>query len=269
MLELKVSYAVEEDGLVQERFTPNGMARTEKMELEELAAIMKNLLIKVAKSALKEEQDKGFDKNPLVIIDKKLNKKEEDVSPFGEIVYTNRLESLEFVKDIYKMLVSKSRVDTGLYRDNHLVLFKGQTVASNVSQLEEWIKSNPVFNVGDRIRFVNAMPYASKLEREGISATRTKARLTKGHDKRQRSGSQVRQPNGTYFLTYKTASKLLGGAAKIKFEWINGKNLGLTGAPTRNRMGKPLRYTFAPTSKRKGYYTHPCLVIDILGANRK
>jgi hypothetical protein len=254
---LTVRFEIFEEGLSQERFSDNTTSRNQKMELEELVSYLKFSLKKIALEVLKEEQDKGFDDKPVKEVDGILNKSEDQVKPFGKIEYTARVAAADFLIPIYKRLIEKSPLDTGLYRDYHYVLLNEVLIATNLVQFSQYIEKAQ-FKEGDSLRFVNMVPYASKLERFGVTTDRAKTRYSKSTDKKKRSGMFVRQPNGVYFLTAKSINKNFKSNAKIKFEWINGSRLTGIDKPSVNRRGKKLRYSF---KSRKGYYTHPSIVV--------
>lgn len=255
---LTVRYEITEDGLVSERFTPVNKARDQKVELAELVSYLKFTLKNIATTVLKEEQDQGFDQTPVKEVDGVRNRPESDVKPFGKIEYTARVAAQDFLLPLYKRLIDKSPVDSGLYRDYHYVILNNQVIATSYEQLKMYLDKGPTFKSTDTLRFVNMLPYASKLERFGVTSDRAKTRYTGTTDKKKRSGMFVRQPNGVYFLTAKSLNRGFKSNARIRFEWINGGRLTGVDKPGTTRRGKKLRYTF---KTRKGYYTHPTITI--------
>lgn len=259
------------DGVKRDDLKPESDPLAKQSE-KELIAELRRTLIFVAERVLKEQQSLGFDKDPVVTVDGNSFKSVQEVKPFGKIVYTSKQAMDIVLGPIYEALLRRSPVDTGLYRDSHFVFFNGKQVANTAAGYKAWIESGPKFKDGDVIRFVNVMPYAGKLEREGrtvsqrTGANRRKKRMVKSTDKpRFRSGVKVRAPNGTYFLTVKSLARLYKYNSNIRFEWINGRRLDLSEIPKTNRRGGKLRTNFKPNSKGKsrGPYVYPSIVIRI------
>lgn len=260
MLAFNIDFSVEEKG----RKKPEYRIDTDlagEVTLEDLLSFMKSALITISSDVLKEEQAKGFDKNPVVAVDGKVGKPAIDVKPFGKIEIFARQEAATFLLAIYEQIVNKSPIDTGLYIDSNYVFLNGTQIAKSLYELKAWTEKKVPLKQGDVIRFVNVMPYASKLERNSVTAGKTKTRYGKARDKQKRSGSFVRLPNGTYFLAASQVRRKFKFNSNIRFEWINGSSLDLSGVPARNRRGKILRKTFA---SRKGSYVYPSIVVRIV-----
>lgn len=271
MLKGQVSITIEEGG----RKAPNYDFVADQfgdLTFEEFQDFIKSTLIITADTVLKEELAKGFDKDYLTVVDGVAGKNVYQVKPFGKIEYVSKAVAEDFLLPIYQGLLDRSAVQSGLFVDSHFVFWNGEIIARNITDLKNWTKVNGgKLKNGDLIRFVNMMPYASKLEREGTTnAKGINRRMVKSTDKRQKKvfGPRigVRAPNGTYFLTTRSIARKFKFNSLIRFEWINGANIDFTGVPTVNRAGKKLRRTFAPKKGgrgKKGSYTYPSITVRI------
>lgn len=259
---LAIRIEIFEDGLVKESLRGNGNFDTKIYDAQTLAMYLKEGLIGVSREVLKEEQGKGFDKNPVTTVDGRNTKDLEQVKPFGRIEFTARIAAEDFLVPVYEALIERSRVDTGTYVEAHYVYADKVLVAKNLEAFKTWTKSEASAN-SKIIQFINVMPYAGKLERLGITNTGGKVRIAKARDKRQRSGTHVRQPNGTYFIVARNIKKRFKNNASIRFEWVYGGNVDLSSAPTHTKSGKPLRRDFHPHSGRKGKYVYPTITIRL------
>ncbi|RTL04482.1 hypothetical protein EKK58_10495 [Candidatus Dependentiae bacterium] len=247
---------------VKEKYQRTGSMKSTKTatnidEFQELILFLKESLARIARQALKEEQAKGFDKNPNLLVDNRMGRSEDEVKPFGKIEYYSRAVAVDVLMPIYKAILERSPEVSGLYKRHNVVLLNKRLIASTEVELEQFLKKftpSPT----DVVQFVNVLPYAGSLERYGVSKGRQSGRMLKTRDDRKRSGLMIRQPNGAYYLTARAMIRKFKGNANIKFEWINGSNLTGIPKPTSTLSGKPLRYTFAT---RKGYYTHPTVTV--------
>lgn len=193
---------------------------------------------------LKEEQQLGFDKKPVTIVDGTPNKSIEQVSPLGSIEYVARADLNEVILETYRALLDKSKVDTGTYIRSHYVFLNGTQVANDLPSLTSWLASNPTFEQKDFIRFVNIQPYARKLERLGVTAQRSQQRSRK-HKKGE--GGTFKVPNGTYYLTARAIRSRYKRNSVIKFTFISGHDLGISGSFRNKKSGKPGRPYLYPT----------------------
>lgn len=246
--------------------------------LEQLAAIQQEILIQSSKEFLRENQREGFDKNPRRFVDNKAGLAEEMVRPFGKIEYLSRLSDVgPSMLSIYDEISRTSIVGrTGFYKATHLVFFRDKMIAQNRGQLKSFIDSKQTQRVkdGDVVRFVNAMPYARKLELSGASRGKAlKPRLTlAGRKKDRKKGIKTRKPNGTYWLAYKFAKRSHKGIAKsIAFEFLPGSTLGLDSKPIRSRnpsTGSKFRTRFKKDGRP---YLYPSikLIVSSEGINTK
>ena len=198
--------------------------------LEDLFRYTKNALINISEIALKEEQIKGFDKKPVLVVDNKFNRPVEEVSPLGKIQYIARASAKKLILYAYTTILQRSKVVTGEYFKNNWVFFNGNVVAKNILELERWLETRTSFEQKDKIRFVNMAPYARKLERLGVSkgSTTRKYRKPKKHEKR-RGTLSVLAPNGTYALSTRAIKQKFKNNSFIKFELMQGSSIGLVG----------------------------------------
>ena len=231
--------------------------------LLEFISWAKRTLIIVADDALRDEQSRGFDKKPITTVDNVVGKPVIEVNPFGKIEFNARVSQDNLLLPIYKGILERSKVVSGTYIESNFVFYNGRVVASNMSEMEAWAKKTKL-SEGDIVRFVNVMPYAGKLERLGVTAQRQQARRVLSSSKRKREkGVKVRVPNGVYQLTLRSQTRLSKRNSSLKFEWVNGSSMDLSGVRTSTKNGKPLRKTFHPRSGRKGSYVYPSIVVRI------
>lgn len=231
---------------------------------------------RIAYEVLLDEQSKGQfpkDKNEITVItDGKVGKSPDKVNPFGSVVFTRKLGSaasvgnVSFVMDIYQSLLQNSPRQSGTYQANHVILYNRKEVARTQREafiFQKWLSANIQDN--DVIQFINVAPYASNLEREGITRNRRSLREVKTKDKRKRSGAKVRAPNGVYFLAYKALNSRgdLKGIAFSKFEFIQGAKFSGS-VITKVKRSTQFREDFHPDNPTyKGPYTYPSIRIYI------
>jgi len=236
---------------------------TASKTLKDMLDESKLITREIAREALREEQKGGFDKKPRTRVDNVFDKSERDVRALGKIEYYARQDFSEAIAAIYDRLLTLSPVGTTKnYINTHLVIVNGRTVARSKNELSSWLKT-AVFNQNDKIRFVNAMPYARKLE---LNSTR---RITSGADKgstnkkkrfgpsSQKKTLKVRKPNGAYFLTARFArSKFKSVASFVRFSFLTGDALGL--------QSNAIRPGYRTTFKKDGRpYLYPTIVMDV------
>jgi len=225
-----------------------------KEDLKDVLEDIKSLTITTSKEAFREERTRGFDDNPLVLVDGRPNR-EENVRYLGKIEYVARVNFKEMVLAIFDKIYSTSRVDTGLYREMNWVFVNNKVVAKTRAELDAFMDSGQLKQT-DSMQFANRAPYAHRLERLGVNNTRTKTRLGKSRDKKQRSGPMVMRPNGTYHLAYRSVKRLYGNNVTVKFELLPLGYLGLSNALPG------LRKDYSPEGKyKKGDYLHPTITI--------
>lgn len=218
-----------------------------EITLQDLLRWTKAALIVTADEVLKEEQGVGFDKKPLMLVDGKQGKDIGAVSPLGQIEFVARQDFTEIVLSAYTALLDLSKVLTGRYKASHYVFHNGHQVATDLSTLQSWIKSQPNFAERDTIRIVNIQPYARRLELLGVTADRQKRRTEdKGRRKGQKTGQMLKVPNGAYQLAYRRIRYMFKNNALIRFKFLPGSQLGLSGKFSakwgRGRAGRPYLY---------------------------
>lgn len=237
-----------------------------KATLSDFIKFVKKSLIVIAADVLKDEQSRGFDKNPIVVVDGSVRKPIISVKPFGKIEFiSSQTAGVDVIKFVYEQILGKSKVVTGTYYKGNFVFHNGNLVATDDSELLTWIKTNPPIKPGDIIRFVNVVPYARRLERLGVTAQRTKTKQVKSRDKQKRSGETILGANGVYFLASRAAASRYKNNVKIYFGYILGSTLGVQNFPTIGRDGKPLRRTYKTKGKPKntGPYLYPYIKLTV------
>lgn len=244
-MEFAVDFAVYEKGRKAPQWTIDSDLNGE-MTLQDLLQFTKSNLILIADHALKEEQARGFDKEPVVAVDGRIGKPVINVNPLGKIEFTARLENLnEVLLDAYESIQKRSPVRTGLYKSSNYVFLNGTQIATDLAGLKAWLAKEPEIGPGDLFRFVNIQPYARKLERYGITAQRKSYRTQKSRDSKGRSGfgGRILAPNGTYYLTTRSLERKYKSNLKISFAYVPGGQIGLSSArfKTGNVRGKVSR----------------------------
>ncbi len=249
--------------------TENGKAAPEydtdftgKLTLQNLLDHVKGSLISIAKDALEEEQGKGFDKTPVLIVDGRYNKAIADVKPFGKIEYVARQDMDQILLETYQAILDRSPFLTGDYKSSNYVLLNGTTIATNMDELIAWLATNPGYEERDFFRFVNIEPYARKLERLGVTYGNEKysTRSTR-FQKDRKTGVLLVQANGTYYLTSRSIRRKYKANSVIAFSYITGDFLGLN-----NREGGKHHFKKEngkrTTSGRT--YLYPCITISVV-----
>ncbi len=249
--------------------------------LEDLFAYTKGTLIGIADAVLREELANGFDPGYVTVVDNQFNKPIIDVNPIGKIEFQARQEMKTICLETLQLIISKSPVDTGRYKNSHVVFLNGTQIATDIAGLTAWFASNPVLKDQDLFRFVNFQPYARKLERLGVTAGDGKfssrsIRKDKSRDKRGRSGTHILAPNGVYFLTSRAIRRKYKKNSVIAFKFISGSE-GFLNVPgqfkTHNpsgarNVGKGLNYSGRGTHKIKPpnqgrHYLYPSITISV------
>ena len=262
LLDIKLS--VEEKGKSSPRWEVERDS-SGALTLQEIMEFLKTALIQVSGEALKEEQAKGFDKNPLILVDKR-EKPVTSVSPFGRIDIISRADMAVALLDMYDFILARSPVMTGQYISSHVVLAERQIIARDRKELEDWIKNTSDKSNIKTYHFINLMPYAGMLERESITSKNRgmhgKVKMVKSRDKRKRAADangMVRAPNGAYFLAHR-AFKNKYKSLLAFFQFTPLKSFGISAPLSGHVNGKKLRGTFAESNKKyKGPYVYPTI----------
>lgn len=271
MLALSVDFSVTERGKKSPKYDIQSDINGE-VSLEDFLKLMQSTLVTVAIDATKDEQSRGFDKSPVVIVDNKRNKPITEVNPFGKIEVNARVNAPLLLLDMYRDLIKLSPKLYGGYIESHIVTVNGIEIARTEAQLSTWLSTNQ-FKDKDIIRFVNGMPYAGFLERHGTTVYGSKnQKMIKSTDKRKRAADangMVRRANGVYFLVHRSYQRRFKGNMFISFNWMPGNQLGLTERVGSRQPGRsPMRVDFAkakPPRRQKysGYYVYPTIAIRI------
>lgn len=233
--------------------------------VQDLMKYSQQVIISVAKSALSEEQARGFDKEPTVKVDNKFGKREEQVLPFGQIEYIARQNVKEIFLYAYTMILQQTKVVTGHYMESNVVFFNGVEVARKYSDLEKFLNSQKSFKEADKIEFVNIAPYATRLELEGISKGRAKKPFNfsgAGKGKEGPKRMMGRKPNGTYTLATQAIRRKYRNNSFIKYQVVPGGYLGLT-APER---GSGTGRIFQRGKYKGSPYVYPSILIYVKAA---
>jgi len=237
---------------------------------DELIDFVKASLVVTAKDFLKQEQKSGFfpEKDFLVLVDGKLNKKEESAKAFGKIEYVTKLEDItEVVLDVMRLVVERSPTVTGYYQSTNVLMFNGNVVAKGLFETNSWLKADREYKPTDRFRVINMAPYAIKLERLGIKrGTRGKKagkKSDKSREKKDRtSGNKVLAPNGAYWLAKNTARRRFPQLKdNIQFNFIPLTPSVAAGQNTKSF--KPSNYKFAKGRLKDKPYLYPSISISI------
>jgi hypothetical protein len=223
--------------------------------LGDLLEFTKQSLILVSDEILREEQANGFDSKPVVVVDGRFNKPPSAVNPLGSIEFVSRVDIDQVIIDAYRAVLNRSPILTGRYIFSNVVVYNGRQVASDLGQLEAWLKSGVVIKDRDIIRIVNTQPYARKLERRGVTGQRTLSRTVKSRDKEKaKGGLRVSAPNGAYYLASRTIKAKYKRNSVIRFSFLPGNLLGLSGSFKTGKKGSVGRS-----------YLYPALTISVDG----
>lgn len=238
----------------------------EKQTFDQIEEFMKNSLITIAKDALTEEIGRGFPRNYRQIIDGTPGKRLSNIKPFGKAIFVAPQNVRDIILFIWDSVYRRSPVDTGIYRSLHKVLLNGKQIAKSRQELVNFFdNSGRELQLTDRFRFVNEAPYARKLERYGVTASKRRSTFVKSKDKKGRSGPTVRKPSGVYALTGRAAKRKFGRNARIKFEFVPGPEVGRTD-PLGGRQPisrSAWRATYARGSSfNSGFYLYPTIVVS-------
>ena len=113
-----VDVTVEESGRKRPEYTLDSDLNGE-ISLADFLEFTKSALIVTADAVLREEQNLGFDKDPVVVVDGRQNKPVINVDPFGKIEFVSKANMDDIILDTYKGILDRSPVDTGLYKSGN------------------------------------------------------------------------------------------------------------------------------------------------------
>ena len=234
----------------------------------------KKSLIEIAKTVLSEEQGNGrFPRSKdeySTLVDKSRTKTIDAVHPLGSIDFLAKSIFKDDLIEMYKHILERSKVVTGLYLDHNFVFFNRAVIATNMGELEQWIEKGKPIKAGDTIHFVNVVPYARRLELLGVRAGATqnrKQKYSKGSGSRFNKSGKFKVPNGAYYLSYRALRRRFVGNFRIKFDFMLGSLLGLDKIAVQGPSG-PLRKLGAPKETSRGYtpnrpYLYPVIEIVV------
>lgn len=244
-MKFSVEMTIQEGGLVREN---RAYLRDNKVELADLLAWTKEQLIIIADVVLREEQARGFDKEPIMIVDGRRGKPITAINPWGQVEFVSRLADVgEPILYAYEALLELSKVLTGAYKSSHVVALNGVQIAASLRELEVWMAyKNMDIKDGDIFRIVNTQPYARRLELLGVTSTRQQARRDDpGRRRGKRTGSTIKVPNGAYQLAYRRVRAKYSKQIQISFNFLPGTSLGLSGSfktGKKSSAGRPYLY---------------------------
>lgn len=176
-----------------------------------IADWVKDGTVEAGYRALRQEVDRGFDNQPVVVTDGVPRRAPEAVKPFGKIEFIARSNMADIVMWALNELWKASPVRTRRYINSHTVMINGVQVGGNLVSALRAVKP------GDRVQIVNPQPYARKLE--GATASgRT------GRGKRKASSRQA--PNGVYRVVQRLAVERYGRSVFVDFKYVK-LNLGV------------------------------------------
>lgn len=262
-----VEISVTERGKKAPQYTVNSDLRGE-LTFQELLARTKAILLAVSSEVLAEEQARGFDKEPLVIVDGRRGKLPSTVNPLGSIEFVAKANIKDLIIFAFEAVLERSPVDTGLYKNSHIVSHNSRIIAQTREELIRFFDNVKNIKDKDRFRIINIAPYAHKLERYGVSAGRQKIKLRDSKQKRLKDrGVKILKPNGTYVLAVRAIRSKFKNNANIKLEFLPGSYLGLQSIYLTNpHTGKTMRNSYDPKGKyNKGPYIYPTIVIAVQG----
>ena len=219
-----------------------------EMTLKDILAWTKTTLIVTSDEVLREEQARGFDEKPLLIVDNRPGKDIRNVNPLGQIEFVSRADFGDILTEAYLGILNRSKVLTGTYIRSHYIFYNGSQIASDLGSLSSWLEASPNFKNGDTIRIVNIQPYARRLELLGVTAQRTQnKREDSGRRNKKKTGTLIKIPNGTYQLTYRSIKAKYKRNVNIRFTFLPGSSLGIVGSfkagrAGRNSAGRPYLY---------------------------
>ncbi len=250
----EVSLSVVENGRKRPEYTLETDLKGE-ISLKDLLEWTKSTLIITSNEVLWDEQQKGFDKEPVMLVDGRKNKAPKDVNPLGQIEFLARQQLGPIIRETYYKLKEQSKVLTGQYIESHYVLYNGTQIANSVQSLEQWLKTEPQFKEGDKVHFINTQPYARRLELLGVTSGRQQARREDaGRRSKKKKGTMVKMPNGAYHLTTRSIKAKYKHNVNIRFTFMPGSRLGLSGSFQSGRRGK---------NSRGRPYLYPAIIFTV------
>ncbi len=257
MVSFSVEAYVEQKGSFSVDIFNKGQLSSEKMELEDLLIWTKSQLLVISDQALAEEQAKGFDKKPLLLVDGSRTKNLSDVNPLGQIEYVAKQDLGDILTIAMDSVLALSKVKSGEYKAAHRVTLNGQEVADSMAGLQKWLDSSPEIRENDIIRIVNTQPYARKLELLGVTSERSAPRKVEKKRKGVKTGIFMKKPNGAYQLTYRKLQQYKKNLS-VNFQFIPGSQLGL-----KKYTDKKGREKDAKFKKGGRTYLYPSIVFKL------
>ena len=240
---------------------------TGKANLKQFVEDFRERHIIVAKEVLREEQQKGFTKEPRKRIDNKFDTVETKVLPFGKIEYFAKITALEGLLEAYDIIEKRViKGATGNLSNSNYVIVNGKLAAKSRQQFKAYLVANSTKIVdGTLIKFVNVAPYARKLELQGYRANnRGRTQYTKRTSKSKLTGNITSAPNGAYWLSFRAirrSAKTKQLAEFVRFQFIHG------GALSGIIPNDSFRRSYSPNGANRASagraYSYPAIVLEV------
>jgi len=267
-MDVAFSYSIKDSGKgVNVKDLENDL--TGAKTFENFLITLKKFHLKTSRSVLKEEQVKGFDKYPRVIVDNRKDVPIINVKDFGKIEFFARAVVSESILQIFDEIEKRSPVDTGQYRASNVVFFNKKLVAKNKAELRTFLETHQKtvgFKLKDTIRFINTTPYARRLEYMGGRRSLTgdfkgSNRVFGGRKiKSKKTGRILKRPNGAYYLAFVLAKNKFSGISRfIKFVFLPNGADGINIDPLPGE--KPLVFKKGKGAGRP--YLFPSIIIRL------
>ncbi len=196
-------------------------------------------------------------------------------------IYDDVKDDFEYFKKvIFKIcseIMSLSMVGkTNQYSNKgNIVLLNKTLFSNNVLSASEKI-FNHKLKQNDEFEFIQVAPYASFLERHGVSSEKRRTNFKKSADKwrrhtglKNRTGesNMVRRPSGVYFTVAARIKNLTKRQIKISNGFENGASLSLDSFSFFQKGGSKMRRSFVGGSKWTGAYVYPFIRVKYFGAS--
>lgn len=239
---------------------PNGPIDSDK-ELEEFGLFFKQEFITIARTALNDEIADGFDKKAKIRTDNRWNVPLANVKPFGKVEWFSQVVPAEALLKLYQQIFKLSPIGaTGFYDSSHYVFIGNKLVATTLSGLDKYLKTNKILPK-QIIRFINGAPYARKLERYAITS-KSGGRIRYAKSRRNKK-KIIRKPNGVYFRTYRLMRRTLPQLGFIDFNLFQNGSYGI------NLKTSGMRDTYAGGKSMGRPYLRPMITVYPLADGMK
>jgi hypothetical protein len=217
-------------------------------------------------------RDFGEGQEYILRVDGSTTKPRSQVKPFGKIEHINtNVNIAERLFAAYEMINSLSPVGVKnagdrfswvKYKDHNYVYLNGKVIARNINDFQSFDFEK--LRAGDKIEFINIVPYARKLETFGVTKGSQRG-ITLRNRKRKGGGSyNVKVPNGTYAVSARRMKAMFKGFARVS---------NLIFKPFTPLGPAGMRKTFSPRFNSEGRanrpYLYPSIAVTIDRQNFK